>query len=148
MPESTEATTTERWVFGGLRVGGNHKRLHEWVAPGGERRLFAAAGSYAIGSIYEAKVTHGADGLIHLHGKPAYTGERCDDDELVGQLAARARAAETALSLVARERAAKRTDPVEAAIGQLAELASHVPAVQRQAFLVYVTTRLTKAAWK
>lgn len=147
MVASSEPTPqAERWVFGGSRVGTGNKRMHCWVDANGRNRIFTASGRFTVGSVYEARVTHKADGGVTLHGTPRYTGDRADDD-LHGTLVARHRAAEVELDLVARERADKRADPLEHAIARLCKLAAEVPASQRTGFAVYVTTRLTRA-WR
>ena len=137
---------TERWIFGGSRVGKGGKRLHAWVDHAGHRLRFRASGSFVIGSVYTARVARDGDNVT-LFGRPAYTGERCDDPALADELSAGHRAAEIALALAARERADKRHDPVEQAIERLVELAAHVPASQRTGFAIYVTVRLIRT-WR
>lgn len=70
---------TERWIFGGSRVGTAGKRLHTWVDPAGHRLGYRASGSFVVGSVYAARVVRGGDNVT-LYGRPAYTGERCDDE--------------------------------------------------------------------
>jgi hypothetical protein len=145
-PPAEPEPTTERWIFGGSRVGTGDKRLHAWVDQTGRRLQFKASGNYVVGSIYVARVVRDDDGVT-LYGKPDYTGDRSDDHVVVDELSAAHRAAEVALSLAARQRADKRNDPVEHAIDRLAELAARVPASQRTGFAVYVTVRLLRT-WR
>jgi hypothetical protein len=137
---------TERWIFGGSRLGAGDKRVHAWVDPTGRHLLFKASGSFVVGSIYGARVVRDGE-CITLYGKPDYTGDRCDDLVVVEELSAAHRAAEVALGLAVRERADKRNDPVEQAIDHLAELAGHIPASPRTGFAVYVTVRLVRT-WR
>lgn len=137
--------TVERWVFGGTRVGQGNRRIHEWIGPGAERLHYKASGSYAVGSVYEVRVVRRDDGGVTKYGTPRYAGEQTADTELFDELAARHRAAEVTLGLAARERAAKRHDPVEVAITRLADLAARVPPSQRVTFATYVSTRLIRA---
>jgi hypothetical protein len=145
-PPTEPEPQTEKWIFGGYRVGQGGKRLHAWVDPAGQQLGFKASGRFVVGSVYAARVTRAGD-TVSLYGRPAYTGDRCNDDALLDELSARHRAAETALTLAARQRADKRRDPVEQAIDRLAELAAHVPASQRTGFAIYVTVRLLRT-WR
>lgn len=143
MSDTEAEEVTERWVFGGSRVAGGNKRVHEWVDASGEALWYNAKGSYAVGGLYNVEVRRGVDRVTKV-GTPTYTGEQTEDDELRDRLSASHRAAELRLSLAARERAAKEDDPLEQAIRRLVELATHVPRPQRNAFAVYVATRLMR----
>lgn len=145
-PESEPAD--ERWVFGGSRIGTKKQRLHAWIDEHGEELLFKAVGSYTVGSytvgsIYDVQVTRTDQERLVRHGQPKYAGGRADT-ELHEKVAARHRAAEAELGLLARERAAKKDDPVELAIEHFVTLSRKVPASQRTAFLAYVMARLCR----
>ncbi|MBM7771954.1 hypothetical protein JOD54_002158 [Actinokineospora baliensis] len=92
-------------------------------------------------------MTRDDDGGTYLHGRPGYTGDRSEDEELRDQLSAKTRAAELQLGLDARERAAKREDPVELAIKRLEYLTASMHPSSRTAFATYVAVRLARA-WK
>lgn len=130
-------------MFGGSRIGPKKQRLHAWVDEHGEELLFKAVGSYTVGSIYDVQVTRTDQEHLVRHGQPKYAGGRADT-ELHEKVAARHRAAEAELGLLARERAAKKDDPVELAIEHLVTLSRKVPASQRTAFLAYVMARLCR----
>jgi hypothetical protein len=134
----------ERWVFGGSRISAKKQRLHAWVDADGEELWFKPKGSYAVGSIYQVQVSRLGEGRITRHGEPRYAGGRAEP-ELYDSLSAQHRAAEAELGLLARERAAKKDDPVELAIERLLELSRKAPAAQRTAFLAYVIARLTRS---
>lgn len=141
-PECVPAT--ERWVFGGSRIGTKKQRLHAWIDEHGEELLFKAVGSYTVGAIYDVQVTRTDQERLVRHGQPKYAGGRADP-ELHETVAARHRAAEAELWLLARERAAKKDDPVEQAIEHLVALSRKVSAAQRTAFLSYVMARLSRS---
>ncbi|MBO0759067.1 MAG: hypothetical protein J2P54_24755 [Bradyrhizobiaceae bacterium] len=143
MPENQEPAI-EQWIFGGTRVGSKDRRWHLWIGPDAEPMHFKASGSYAVGSIYDVKVTR-LNGKATMHGHPVYMGMQSEDDDLIDSLSAKHRAAEETLRLLAKERAAKRDDPVELAIARLCDLAANVPASQRGTFAQYVTYRLTRS---
>jgi hypothetical protein len=103
-----------------------------------------ASGSFVVGSIYDVKATR-PNGQATMHGHPVYTGMQSEDDDLIDSLSAKHRAAEETIRLLAKERAAKRDDPVELAIARLCDLAANVPAPQRGTFAHYVTYRLTRS---
>jgi hypothetical protein len=131
-------------VFGGSRIGTKKQRLHAWINEADEELLFKAQGSYTVGAIYDVQVTRPDTDRLVRHGQPKYAGGRADT-ELHERVAARHRAAEAELGLLARERAAKKDDPVEAAIEHLVTLSRLVPASQRTAFLTYVMARLARS---
>lgn len=132
----------ELWTFGGSRVGKGDKRIHAWIGPDGNEMAFKASGQYSVGSLYRVKVER--EGLkVSMFGTPEYTGERAESG-LIERLSAKHRATEVTLGMKARERADKRDDPLEEAIGRLVKLAAHVPASQRVAFSAYVTEKLMR----
>jgi hypothetical protein len=135
--------TAERWTFGGSRIGGKGQRVHAWIDEHGNEMIFKASGSYSVGSVYTASVTRSGADRVTRHGHPVYYG-RSDDETLRERLSALHRAAETTLSVAARERADKRDDPVELAIERLGELAAHIPPSQRANFAAYVAYRIGK----
>lgn len=139
-----EAHEIEEWVYGGSRVGKDHKRIVAWVGPDNDEQCFKAGGSYIVGSVYRVKVIR-KDDRVSMIGTPKYSGERSSDKELLNSLSAQHRAAELTLSVKARERADKRDDPLEQLLKQLEELAAYVPATQRAAFAGYVTHRIMRA---
>jgi hypothetical protein len=139
--DNTPERLTERWVFGGSRVGQKNKRFHAWIDPDMTRLIFQAQGSYSVGAVYEVTVTRECDSVT-MHGRPRYHGRNADT-ELLDELAAEHRAAELALSEAARERAAKDDDPIERAIQRLAELTQHMPPAQRPMFAAWVAARLS-----
>ncbi|HEX5119834.1 MAG TPA: hypothetical protein VFW65_32005 [Pseudonocardiaceae bacterium] len=144
-PSTEPEPALERWVFGGSRVGSKDQRVHAWIDSSGDELWYAPKGHPTIGCVYEVMVTR-TDKRI-ARGAPSFTGQQSEDTELVDRLSALHRAAEVDLSMRARERAVKRDDPIEQAIGRLAELARNVPANQRTAFAAYVTVRLLRG-WK
>ncbi|MEU8317117.1 hypothetical protein AB0C33_02000 [Nonomuraea sp. NPDC048881] len=141
---SDEEPQEEVWTFGGSRVSSDGKRVHAWIDPNGVPLLYAAKGTYAIGSLYKVKVLRKGERTTR-YGEPQYTGERTSEEFREG-LWAEHKAAEATLALKAKERADKRDDPIEDAIDKLAYLISTVPVSQRTNLRAYVISRLMKAS--
>lgn len=136
----------ERWVYGGIRVL-HDKRVHAWIDPTGRELLytFPRGGSWAIGSCYTASVAR--DGpKTTLHGTPAYTGDRHDDEQLRRQLWAQDTAARAQLARLAQERNEARRNAIDEAVEPLLAVARTLKTgPDRDAFIAYVLRRLATA---
>lgn len=138
---------TEQWTFGGSRVSAKGQRVHAWWAPEDNDELwYPAKGTYAIGGVYEAKVSRGG-GRIIKHGPPIFIG-RSDDADLREQLEARHRAAQADLARVTAERKVKSMSGFDDRIDELARLVNQVAYGQRPGLVAYITRRLTLGTWR
>jgi hypothetical protein len=137
----------EIWTFGGSRVHVNGGRVHAWIPDdiddAGEL-LFPARGSYVTGSLYWVQVTRHGDGRVTKHGESVYVG-RHGDDAVRARLDVAHRAAETRLRLAALQRNDKRHAALDEAIQPLCEIIRSASTVDRDAILVYVLRRLSRA---
>jgi hypothetical protein len=120
----TDTRVAETWTYCGARLGRGSKRLHEWQDASGELFCFAKLTGHAIGGRYEVMVDRDPDGTFRTVSLGAkFLGQRCEDEQLVGQWQTEHRLAEAKL---ARDRAEKkiRNDPdaFELAIQPLREL--------------------------
>ena len=137
----------ERWVYGGIRIL-DGKRVHAWIDPTGRELLytFKRAGGWAIGSVYTARIDR-ADARATLHGTPAYTGDRTEDDELRRELWAKDTAARAQLALLAQQRNDWHRNAIDEALEPLLAAARTLKTgPDRDAFTAYVLRRLL-AAW-
>ena len=142
-----EPVAGERWIYGGIRVL-DDKRVHAWIDPAGRELLytFTRGGTWAIGSIYTARVTR-TDTHTTLHATPTYTGDRTDDDELRRRLWAADTAARSQVALLAQERNDARRNAIDEALQPLLVAARTLrTGPDRDAFTAYVLRRLL-AAW-
>jgi len=133
----------EKWVFGGSRISGKGQRVHAWVDESGAELLFKPQGHPAVGYVYGVRVVRNGD-RISKYPDPEFTNERADT-ALIEELSVKHKAAETRLSQLSRERAAKKDDPLESAINELCRLAKFVPVNQRTALVAHIINRVTKA---
>jgi hypothetical protein len=137
--------TEETWVFGGNRVDSKGRRAHVWVPVGSQEMLwFRASGSYVVGSEYRVQVTRHDDGNLTKHGVAVYH-QRHGDEAMRAKLEAGHRAAEIRLRLAALERNDKRQSALDTAIEPLCDLMRSASGTDRDAILVYVLRRLSRA---
>ncbi len=144
---SSEPIADERWIYGGIRVL-DDKRVHAWLNPAGRelRYMFKRGGTWAIGSVYTARVSR-TYGRATLHGTPAYTGDRTDDDDLRRRLWAEDTAARAQLALLTQERNDARRNAIDQALEPLIAAARQLKTgPDRDAFTAHVLRRLL-AAW-
>jgi hypothetical protein len=137
------ATSTERWVYGGIRVL-NGKRVHAWIDPHGHELLYShkRSGHWAIGRYYTADVIRTGT-RTQLYGTPMYTGDRDAGDELRRQLWVKDTAARTRLADLAAERKAAQRNAIDEALQPLLAAASVLrTGADRDAFIAYVLRRL------
>jgi hypothetical protein len=139
-------TTTERWIYGGIRVL-DGKRVHAWIDPGGRELLYAhkRAGNWAIGSSYTAQVIRTGPSTA-LYGTPTYTGNGDTPDELRRELWANHLAARTRLSDLTQERKAAQRNAIDEALRPLLAAARTVKtSADRDALIAYVMRQLITA---
>jgi hypothetical protein len=151
--ETTTETTIpepvmETWTCAGVRIGSTGQRVIEWIDPAGEDLWYdTKRASYVVGGRYAVKVLR-ADGKISKYRNPAPAYQGRADDPRIEEWRAAEIAAETRLTAAARERSAKRQEPLDRALEPLIEIAASLrTGADRDAFTAYVIRRL-HAAWR
>lgn len=141
--ENPVATTTERWIYGGIRVL-HDRRIHAWIDPNGQQCLYQLkrAGSWVIGGYYTARVARNGDATT-LYGTPHYTGDGNAPDDVRRDLWAKDTAARTRLALLAQERNQARRTAIDEALDPLLTLARTAKtSADRDALTAYVLRRM------
>ena len=136
---------TETWIYGGVRVGKDGKRLHAWLDPDGEEHWFSRTGTrMAVGSRYIVQVSR-HDGTLTLHGAPEYAGSAADEVTRRA-LWTEHTLAQTQLESIRAERDAARRNALDEALAPLLELAAGLrTSAQRDALAAYVIRKLHNA---
>ncbi|HWG99233.1 MAG TPA: hypothetical protein VNV66_07905 [Pilimelia sp.] len=137
----------ERWAYAGLRVLSG-KRVHAWVSDAGhgEELLYTLTGTYAVGEVYEARVTR-TDDRVTLHGAPTYAGHGRVDTDLAARWHAEDTAARTRLASAPMERAAARRSELDDLLEPLRVISAQLPTrADRTALIAYVLAELSYPA--
>jgi hypothetical protein len=152
----TEATqpTYEEWVYAGTRINGKGQKADAWVPDpdgqykGTESELWYLAGkgkrSHNVGHRYRVRVERGDGGKVTLYGGAEWISPHTDQ-QLRAELEVRHRAADTRLRREAMEKSAKRSSALDEALEPLLAIAKRTPTFDRDALLVYVMRRLSRA---
>lgn len=150
-----EPTTTERWIYGGVRVL-NAGTVHAWIPePGAGQQLsdelwyrLKAGGHWVIGGVYTATVARSAQ-RVQLHGSPGPWLHRFADRDAVARLEVLDRSARDEIARTALQRRAAKDPALAAAIRPLLELAAGLRTdAQVRALLAYVTEQVYAARWR
>jgi len=154
VPADEPPRTTERWIYGGLRVL-KTSTVHAWLPepaagqplPEELRYRPKAKGHWIVGGIYQATVTR-TDQRVQLYGAPGPWLQRYDDRDGIARLEVLDRQARDEIAHTAQRRAAQ--DPaLAAAIQPLLEVAASLRTdTQVRALLAYVTEQIYAARWR
>jgi hypothetical protein len=154
-PADEPPHTTERWIYGGLRML-NTGTVHAWLPePAAGRPLpeelwyrVKAKGDWMVGGIYTATVTR-AGQRVQLYGSPGPWLQRFEDREAVARLEVLDRAARDEIAHNALKRRAAKDPALATAIRPLLELAAGLRTdAQVRALLAYVTEQIYAARWR
>jgi hypothetical protein len=133
--DAVPGTTTQRWIYGGIRVL-DGKRIHAWIDPAGRELLYAHTRSVsrAIGSYYTTQVVR-AGSSTSLYRTPTYAADGYAPDEQRQQLWAKDTAARARLAdLNQQHKAAQRNAVDEAQRPLIAAAHSLKTSADRDAF--------------
>lgn len=140
--------TEEVWVFAGVRVTAERKRVFVWVNPsepeGSDYRELWFKGSgrmQVVGAEYRVTVTRKPGGGLTRHGAPVYIGRHADD-AFRAELEARHRANDAKYRLVQMEESDRRSSALDEALEPLLTVAAKLPPGDRDAFAMFVLRRV------
>ena len=137
----------ERWTCMGVRVTTADKRATKWLMPNHDTVIYVEKASFITGGIYEIDVER-KDGHTY-RGTPVYVGRLELDHPDRRQWVVEELTAEQELARLARERKAKKDDPLGRAMTPLAEYARACRTItQRDALIADVTRRLAESWFK
>jgi len=154
-PDGEPPRTSERWIYGGLRVL-KAGTVHAWIPepPAGgplPEELwyrFKASGHWTVGGIYTATVVR-TERHVELYGSPGPWLQRFDDQEAVVRLEVLDRAARDQIARTALERRAAKDPALASAIRPLLQVAGSLRTdAQVRALLAYVTEQIYAARWQ
>jgi hypothetical protein len=154
-PDGEPSRTSERSIYGGLRVL-KAGTVHAWIPepPAGQRLpeelwyRFKASGHWTVGGIYTATVAR-TGRHVELYGSPGPWMQRFDDREAVARLEVLDRTARDQIARTVQERRAAKDPALATAIRPLLEVAAGLRTdAQVRALLAYVTERIYAARWQ
>jgi hypothetical protein len=149
------ARTTERWIYGGLRIL-NARTVHAWLPePAAGQPLpeelwyrLKANGHWIVGGIYTATVTR-TDQRVQLYGPPGPWQQRFENRDAVARLEVLDRSARDQIARATLQRRAANDPALATAIRPLPELAAGLRTdAQVRALLAYVTEQIYAARWR
>jgi hypothetical protein len=154
-PDGERSRTSERWIYGGLRVL-KAGTVHAWIPepPVGQGLpdevwyRFKTSGHWTVGGIYTATVAR-TGRQVELYGSPGPWLQRFDDRDAVARLEVLDRTARDQIARTALERRAAKDPALAAAIRPLLEVAARLRTdAQVRALLAYVTEQIYAARWQ
>lgn len=154
-PDGEAPRTSERWIYGGLRVL-KAGTVHAWIPeppdggplPDELWYRFKASGHWTVGGIYTATVAR-AEQSVQLYGSPGPWLQRFDDRDAVARLEVLDRAARDEIARTALQRRAAKDPALAAAIRPLLQVAAGLrTGAQVRALLAYVTEQIYAARWQ
>ena len=154
-PDGEPSRTSERWIYGGLRIL-KAGTVHAWIPepPAGQRLpdelwyRFKTSGHWTVGGIYAATVAR-TEQHVELYGSPGPWMQRFDDRDAVARLEVLDRTARDQIARTALERRAAKDPALATAIRPLLEVAAGLRTnTQVRALLAYVTEQIYAARWQ
>jgi hypothetical protein len=154
-PTDEPPRTTERWIYGGLRILTNGT-VHAWLPepPAGQPLpeehwyRFKSSGHWMVGGLYTATVAR-TDERVQLYGSPGPWLHRFEDRDAVARLEVLDRTARDQIARTALERRAAKDPALTTAIRPLLDVAVSLRTdTQVRALLAYVTEQIYSARWR